>query len=68
MDGQETRDAFDAVLRAAVDAYQFEQFAEVRIWVDDDGDMRLVYVPQGCIRGGDAARDVGRPLRETSRT
>jgi len=68
MSGQETEDAFDAVLRAAVDAYQYEQFAELRIWVDNEGDMRLVYVPQGYVRGGKAARDVGRPLGEALRT
>ena len=63
---QEATDAFQAVLRAAVDAYQYEKFAEIRIWVDDDGDMRLVYFPQESVKGGHAAVDVGRPVERTT--
>ncbi|MGI8827781.1 MAG: hypothetical protein ACR2JC_19545 [Chloroflexota bacterium] len=61
----EAQDALKAVLRAAVDAYEYEQFAEIRIWVDSEGDMRLIYVPQGAIQGGIAAPDVGRPLEQS---
>lgn len=56
--GQEAIDAFEAVLRAAVDAYEYERFSEIRIWLDDDGDMRLVYLPENCVKGGYAATRV----------
>ncbi len=64
---QEATDAFEEVLRAAVDAYQYEQFCEIRIWMDDDGDMRLVYLPLDVVRGGYAAVNVASRSEEPAR-
>ncbi|GAC1321824.1 MAG: hypothetical protein NVS2B16_01320 [Chloroflexota bacterium] len=64
---QEATDAFKAVLRAAVDAYQYERFSEIRIWMDDDGDMRLVYLPADVVQGGFAAVDVARRSEQPAR-